>query len=183
MDWDGWSGEKGVEGGFWAHVGIWLTTGHVKWERRVHSSWLRDSVPSRQREGAGVPGCACPPCLLNIRVSLESGETGDGGGDGARQGSGAAQQDRKHGPGGVPGVVKVGRRGSKSPPASKAGETRMEQCTQAQPRRAWEPQEVVPRTWGSLGLPAFPQPSPSSDALPSCSLCPFSTSRKLLLIH
>lgn len=39
-DWDNWSGEKGVEGGFWARAGIWLTTGHVRWERRAHSGWL-----------------------------------------------------------------------------------------------------------------------------------------------
>lgn len=40
MDWNGWSGEKGVEGGFWARAGIRLTTGHVKWDGRTRSGWL-----------------------------------------------------------------------------------------------------------------------------------------------
>ena len=90
-DWNGWSGEKGVEGGFWARAGIRLTTGHVKWDRRARTGWLGDSVPRRQQEGSGAPGCACPPCLLNTRVSLESGEMGEGGGDGVR---GLAQLDK-----------------------------------------------------------------------------------------
>lgn len=93
MDWNGWSWERGAEGGFWARSGIahrMCETGKRGWGQ----------LGSGGRGRGSLDVLVCRPCLLNIRVSLESGETRVE----TDPGSGTGGQDCKCGPGGVPGA-------------------------------------------------------------------------------
>ena len=90
--------------------------------------WLALRFCPKETAG-GVRG---PRVCLSAVSTEHPGESGVRG-DGRRgwrwsQGSGAVGQDQKHGTGGFPGMMKVGRRVSKkSPLASKVGEMRTEQ--------------------------------------------------------
>lgn len=118
MDWNGWSWERGAEGGFWARSGIahrTCETGKRGWGQ----------LGSGGRGRGFLDVLVCRPRLLNIRVSLESGRRG------WRHTRGQVQGDKTVNVGRVafPGRgVEVGKRGSrKGPPVSKAADTRREQ--------------------------------------------------------